>query len=593
MVSRGVTMLVARRGTANLTTEESSSARSRVTPSESSVESPSAARRMDVARGIDRARWSAPGTTGTSRASSRRCAGRRTGPEATTTVARLRARAGDRGDRSDARARRDARAQREGSRRARGETRRGSTSSSRWVVRGPGGGLKPPAAVARADALISEVHYCMGGERACDRLFSSRSSRRVPKNFQIMTTRGVGFDVTENAMRRRDAPPAVVAAPAGAQEASVRISAPGARRCLTRRCRGASGRWAWRSATCSARSPDRCVRRSSGARDPGEDASAGGKTAVRARARWSIPSTRSRASCRTAQAPRALADVLVDPVVDPLLEHVVRPSSADPPGAPVAHTSDSKRSALRVVAWLLAPAPLGAGGACADRVAATLAARCAPPPPNARASPRASPSATPPSPRPRRALDAVRSTRAHSRDRRRARRRAASGRRTHEGVPEPPTRLAVAAADCALAISARVAVAAAADAASSSNQPVGDGERSLGRRSRRSLAVVRAARSWWPPANRAPIVALDEIARRLDAMTFAAEMERGAAGFAAATIRPRRISEEEEEAEEEVPVPPTSPSMESRSLTLLDPSIPRTRRVAGVGSRARGKSGRR
>ena len=88
MVSRGVTMLVARRGTANLTTEESSSARSRVTPSESSVESPSAARGMDVARGIDRARWSAPGTTGTSRASSRRCAGRRTGPEATTTVAR-------------------------------------------------------------------------------------------------------------------------------------------------------------------------------------------------------------------------------------------------------------------------------------------------------------------------------------------------------------------------------------------------------------------------------------------------------------------------------------------------------------------------
>ena len=43
------------------------------------------------------------------------------------------------------------------------------------------------------------------------------------------------------------------------------------------------------------------------------------------------------------------------------------------------------------------------------------------------------------------------------------------------------------------------------------------------------LAVVRAARSWWPPAHRAPIVALDEIARRLDAMTFAAEMERGAA----------------------------------------------------------------
>ena len=214
-----------------------------------------------------------------------------------------RARAGDRGDRSDARARRRARAARGIATRAAG-TRRGSTSSSRWVVRGPGGGLKPPAAVARADALISEVHYCMGGERACDRLFSSRSSRRVPKNFQIMTTRGVGFDVTENAMRRRDAPRLSLPPRRALKKRPSEISAPGARRCLTRRCRGASSRWAWRSATCSARSPDRCVRRSSGAQIPVRTRARAARPPF-ARARWSIPSTRSRASCRTARAPRA------------------------------------------------------------------------------------------------------------------------------------------------------------------------------------------------------------------------------------------------------------------------------------------------
>ena len=170
--------------------------------------------------------------------------------------------------------------------------------------------------------------------------------------------------------------PAVVAAPAGAQEASVRDlgtrRAPMLDAALPRREQplglalrdllGAEPRplrkaIEWRS-------------------DPGEDASAGGKTAVRARALVDSLDAVARFLSDRASAPRALADE-VDPVVDPLLEHVVRPSSADPPGAPVARTSDSKRSALRVVAWLLAPAPLGAGGACADRVAATLAARCA------------------------------------------------------------------------------------------------------------------------------------------------------------------------------------------------------------------------
>ena len=322
--------------------------------------------------------------------------------------------------------------------------------------------------------------------------------------------------------------PAVVAAPAGAQEASVRDlgtrRAPMLDAALPRREQplglalrdllGAEPRplrkaIEWRS-------------------DPGEDASAGGKTAVRARALVDSLDAVARFLSDRASAPRALADE-VDPVVDPLLEHVVRPSSADPPGAPVARTSDSKRSALRVVAWLLAPAPLGAGGACADRVAATLAARCAPPTPKrarlaACVALRHAAVAAPPGARwtpsdPPALMRAIADALAD----------AERGRRTHEGVPEPPTRLAVAAADCALAISARVAAAAAADAASSSNQPVGDDERSLWDAVPSLLAVVRAARSWWPPAHRAPIVALDEIARRLDAMTFAAEMERGAA----------------------------------------------------------------
>jgi hypothetical protein len=281
--------------------------------------------------------------------------------------------------------------------------------------------------------------------------------------------------------------------------------------------------------------------------DPGEDASAGGKTAVRARALVDSLDAVARFLSDRASAPRALADE-VDPVVDPLLEHVVRPSSADPPGASVARTSDSKRSALRVVAWLLAPAPLGAGGACADRVVATLAARCAPPTPKrarlaACVALRHAAVAAPPGARwtpsdPPALLRALADALAD----------AERGRRTHEGVPEPPTRLAVAAADCALAISARLAASAAAHAApgtapalqstsrsspspsssSSPSSPVGADELSLWDATPSLLAVVRAARSWWPPAHRAPIAALDEIAQRLDAMTFAAATERGA-----------------------------------------------------------------
>ena len=322
--------------------------------------------------------------------------------------------------------------------------------------------------------------------------------------------------------------PAVVAAPAGAQEASVRDlgtrRAPMLDAALPRREQplglalrdllGAEPRplrkaIEWRS-------------------DPGEDASAGGKTAVRARALVDSLDAVARFLSDRASAPRALADE-VDPVVDP---------SAGARGSPVVR-GPSRRAGRphvrlealgvarrRVAARARAPRR-GRGVRRPRRRHARRAMR--PSHPQTRAPRRVR--RPPPRRRrraPGRALDAVRSTRAPARDRRRARRRRTRSKNPR-GRPRAPTRLAVAAADCALAISARVAAAAAADAASSSNQPVGDDERSLWDAVPSLLAVVRAARSWWPPAHRAPIVALDEIARRLDAMTFAAEMERGAA----------------------------------------------------------------
>ena len=68
------------------------------------------------------------------------------------------------------------------------------------------------------------------------------------------------------------------------------------------------------------------------------------------------------------------------PAVDPMLEHVVRPANGGV-AAGIDATAKSKKVALRIVAWLLAPSPRGAGDECAARVGAALARRCAPPTP--------------------------------------------------------------------------------------------------------------------------------------------------------------------------------------------------------------------
>jgi hypothetical protein len=75
------------------------------------------------------------------------------------------------------------------------------------------------------------------------------------------------------------------------------------------------------------------------------------------------------------------ADEAVDPVVDPLLEHVVRPPAGGGGGKSKAGDSDAtadaasaRKAALRVLTWLLTP-----GSGSAARVGAVLVVRCAPP----------------------------------------------------------------------------------------------------------------------------------------------------------------------------------------------------------------------
>ena len=55
------------------------------------------------------------------------------------------------------------------------------------------------------------------------------------------------------------------------------------------------------------------------------------------------------------------------PAVDPMLEHVVRPANGGV-AAGIDATAKSKKVALRIVAWLLASSPRGAGDECAARV---------------------------------------------------------------------------------------------------------------------------------------------------------------------------------------------------------------------------------
>ena len=241
---------------------------------------------------------------------------------------------------------------------------------------------------------------------------------------------------------------------------------------------------------------------------------------------------------------RSSADgAIVDPVVDPLLERVVPPPRASDASGPERGSSRAtrKRAALRLVAWLLAPAPSGAGAACGDAVATTLAARCSPATPRrerlaACVAVRHAAVVLPPGATLPRALAAdgpaarslVAALDLAETERRDA---AASGAPAASVSPEdsatvepardlhhPPTRLAVAALDAALALTARDASVAADDGDSEERERRDAASRALSapRGRARSRRRARVARAWWRPSSRAPIAALDAVAAKLD-----------------------------------------------------------------------------
>ena len=87
--------------------------------------------------------------------------------------------------------------------------------------------------------------------------------------------------------------------------------------------------------------------------------------------------------------------------------------------------------------------------------------------------------------------------------------------RTRLSEADPPTRLAVAAVDAALAVTARTAIAAAEDGED------GDFPTRAGESRARACAAVRG---WWrapvPPALTAPAAALDEVVRAFDTVAL-------------------------------------------------------------------------
>ena len=211
------------------------------------------------------------------------------------------------------------------------------------------------------------------------------------------------------------------------------------------------------------------------------------------------------------------------PVLDPLLERVVRPTAGRGSGASVARSSDrstdEKKTALRLVAFLASPdarTSLGerredANDALrrATAVGQALARRCAPGPTERRARLaacvamkhaavhcRALPAATRAG-----AADALLATIRES-------------ERTRLSEADPPTRLAVAAVDAALAVTARTAIAAAEDGED------GDFDAAQAKAAREACAAVRG---WWragSPALTAPAAALDEVVRAFDTVAL-------------------------------------------------------------------------
>ena len=207
------------------------------------------------------------------------------------------------------------------------------------------------------------------------------------------------------------------------------------------------------------------------------------------------------------------------PVLDPLLERVVRPTAGRGSGASVARSSDrstdEKKTALRLVAFLASPARTSLGERREDAndalrrataVGQALARRCAPGPTERRARLAACvalkraavhcpslPAATRAG-----AADALLATIRES-------------ERTRLSEADPPTRLAVTAVDATLAVTARTAIAAAED---------GDFDAAQAKAAREACAAVRG---WWragSPALTAPAAALDEVVRAFDTVAL-------------------------------------------------------------------------
>ena len=210
------------------------------------------------------------------------------------------------------------------------------------------------------------------------------------------------------------------------------------------------------------------------------------------------------------------------PVLDPLLERIVRPTAGrerrtkEQTSVRSTSSADEKKTALRLVAWLVSPAEALLGGEKendairrTDDVGEELVKRCAPPPSrrvrlaaclalkhaavNAR-SPAATRDFTNAAD-----TDALLAT-------------IFEAERAREEM-DPPTRLAVAAVDAALAVTARAAIVVAEgndDAAAS-----GGDFAAHARVARETCAVVRG---WWRAGSRAraPAVALDEVVRAFD-----------------------------------------------------------------------------
>ena len=178
------------------------------------------------------------------------------------------------------------------------------------------------------------------------------------------------------------------------------------------------------------------------------------------------------------------------PAVDPMLEHVVRPANGGV-AAGIDATAKSKKVALRIVAWLLAPSPRGAGDECAARVGAALARRCAPPTPKRTrlaaciALHHAAVTLVdglPPSCSPDAIAPGLLATAAEA------------------GEGDAPTRLQAEAADALLALTARLAVV---------------DHRALWRALPHLRAVTESVGGWWPAACRAPRIAAREACTRL------------------------------------------------------------------------------